>query len=553
VKHAVNTVEIFLPLAEAGSAFSGGVGGSAGLQEDWLRQRVAAAFGVRVEDLAAVGVVKRSLDARKGRPIGWRLVVEAHVGGAGVAGGAARATRRAPVDALRGRRVVVVGSGPAGTFAALRLAEAGAAVAVVELGKAVQPRRHDLARLVRRGELDQASNYCFGEGGAGTFSDGKLYTRTKDREAVAEVLDILVAHGADPDIRIDSRPHVGSNKLPLILVALRRHLESMGVTYRWSDPLVGIRSGSGSGSGGRVRGAVLASGEELACEHLILAVGHSARDTYARLIAAGVAAEAKPFAIGVRVEHPQPLVDRIQYGEAHGHPLLPAAFYHVTATVDAAGEERGVYSFCMCPGGWIVNSSTEPERLATNGMSLKRRDSPYANSALIVTVAPGDLAAYGDPTAPMTGVAFQRAVEERVYRLGGGGFVAPAQRLPDFLARRASAIALRSSYRPGVIGADLAEALPPFVGDALRRAIPVFERTMRGFNTGEAQLVGVETRTSSPLRFLRDARTLDSPSHPGLHPCGEGAGYAGGIVSAAIDGLRVAEAILISAGVTLSR
>jgi uncharacterized protein len=496
-----------------------------------LRRRAAAALAVREEDISAVTVMRRSLDARKGRRIGYSLGLEVAIGAA-----PAPVPRPEIPRAATRERVVVVGSGPAGTFAALRLAQAGAHVTVVELGRPVQPRRHDLARLVRRGELDATSNYCFGEGGAGTFSDGKLYTRTKDRAAVREVLDLLVEHGAEPDIRVDSRPHVGSNKLPRILVGMRAHLEALGVEYRWSDPLVDLVV-----AGGVVRAARLGSGAELDCDRLVLAVGHSARALYERLVAAGVAAVSKAFAVGARVEHPQPLVDRAQYGDAWQHPKLPAAFYHVTAQVGG----RGVYSFCMCPGGWIVNSSTEPARLATNGMSLKRRDSPYANAALVVGVEPADVAPFARyPGDPLAGMAFQRALEERAFTVGGGGFRAPAQRLDDFLARRATSEALRSSYRPGVVGADLAEALPPFVVAALRGALPVFDRTLRGFVTAEAQLVGVETRTSAPLRFLRDERTFESPSHRRLYPCGEGAGYAGGIVSAAIDGLRVAAAIL---------
>ncbi len=498
-------VELFFPLDEVDAD---------------LRSRAAAAAGVRAEDVTAATVIRRSLDARKGRPLGYRLVVEIELG----TPARAAPPRPAPPRALVGKRIVVVGSGPAGTFAALRLAEAGAAVTMVEQGKPVQPRRHDLAGLVRRGTLDVASNYCFGEGGAGTFSDGKLYTRVKDREAVREVLDLLVRHGADPDILVDSRPHVGSNKLPLVLVGLRERLESLGVAYRWSEELAGIDGG-----------ARLRSGEVLPCDRLVLAVGHSARATYEWLVAAGVAIAPKPFAIGARVEHPQPLIDEIQYGDAAKHPRLPAAFYQLSAEVG----DRGCWSFCMCPGGWIVNSATEPERLATNGMSLKRRDSPFANSALVVTVAPSDVG-----PGPLAGVAFQRRVEEAAFRLGGGGFRAPAQRLTDFVAGRATAAPGRSSYRPGIVGADLRGALPPFVVDAVRRAVRVFDRTMKGFFTGEAQLVGVETRTSSPLRILRDPDTLASPSHPVLYPCGEGAGYAGGIVSAAIDGLRVADAII---------
>jgi hypothetical protein len=440
--------------------------------------------------------------------------------------------------------VVVIGSGPCGTFAALRAAEAGARVTVVELGKAVQPRRHDLARLVRRGELDVDSNYCFGEGGAGTFSDGKLYTRVKDRAAVDEVLAILVEHGADAAIRVDSRPHVGSNKLPLILQALRARLEGLGVTYRWSDPLVDLVVKHG----GRVAGVTLRSGDVLDADAVVLAVGHSARAVYELLDARGVAMEPKSFAVGARVEHPQPLIDRIQYGPGHGHPRLPAAFYHVTAQVMSGARERGVWSFCMCPGGWIVDSSTEPEKLATNGMSLKRRDSPYANAALIVSVEPSDVARFARrPGDPLAGVRFQQEIEARAYRAGGGGFVAPAQKLDDLVAGRATSVALRSSYRPRVTGGDLREALPAFVTEALRRAVPQIDRTMRGFQTGEAQLVGVETRTSSPLRILRDEARLESPSHPGLYPGGEGAGYAGGIVSAAIDGLRLGDAVLAAA------
>ncbi|MBI4508229.1 MAG: FAD-binding protein [Deltaproteobacteria bacterium] len=519
--------EIFLGLEEMALAQKGEVD---------LRELAARALALHREDIHAVVVARRSLDARKGRPMGYRLRLDVHVGGVV----ATTRQRPKPEPVKKPMRVVVAGSGPAGTFAALRLAEAGVRVTLAELGKDVRSRRHDLAALVRRGQLDPTSNYCFGEGGAGTFSDGKLYTRAKDRARVNEVLEILVEHGADPSIQVESRPHIGSNKLPVLLAAMSAHLESLGVEYHWSDPVVGFR-----GDGGRVTVSKLRSGLEIPCDRLVLAVGHSARSTYEWLLEMGVAAASKPFAIGARVEHPQPLIDRIQYGAMHGHPLLPSAFYHVTASVRVGGNERGVYSFCMCPGGWIVDSSTEHGRLATNGMSLKRRDSPFANAALVVTVEPGDVAAWGRSAEdPLAGVAFQRAVEERAYELGGGGFVAPAQNLLDFLKGRATTTPGRSSYRPRVVGADLAEALPDLVTHALRAAIPRMDKTMWGFKTSEAQLVGVETRTSSPLRILRDSVTYESLSHKGLFPCGEGAGYAGGIVSAAIDGLAVADAIL---------
>jgi uncharacterized FAD-dependent dehydrogenase len=491
------------------------------LDEDEASAVARAVAGLRTAGEARV--VRRALDARKGRPLGFHLEIE-------VGASADEEVLPPPARARRGARVVVVGAGPAGTFAAARLVEAGCAVTIVEMGKPVQPRRHDLAALNQRGALDPTSNYCFGEGGAGTFSDGKLYTRVKDRRGVRTVLRALCDWGADPTILVESRPHVGSNKLPKILVAARQRLEAAGAIYVWSDAVIDLLVADA----GRVRGVRCASGRELDADAVVLAPGHSARALYERLHARGVALEARPFAVGARVEHPQPLLDRIQYGRAAGHPRLPAAFYHVTATVEA----RSVYSFCMCPGGWVVDSSTEPEALATNGMSLSRRDAPLGNAALVVTVESRD---YGG--GPLDGIAFQRAIERRAFALGGGAFVAPAQRLVDFLARRPTETPLRSSYRPGVVGADLRAVMPPPVAAALDGALARFGRALPGFVGGEAQLVGVETRTSAPVRILR-GRDLASPSHAGLYPSGEGAGYAGGIVSAAIDGLRVADAVI---------
>ena len=500
---------------------------------------VAHAARVAGYDPAAVRavVMRRSLDARKGHPIGYRLEISIWPADAQTAEEEGEALPP-PVRARAGSHVIVVGTGPCGTYAALRLTDAGARVTLVDIGKPVQPRRHDLASLTQRGELDPASNYCFGEGGAGTFSDGKLYTRTKDRRAVRSVLRALVDHGADREILVDSRPHVGSNRLPKILVGQRADLEMRGATYVWSDAVVDLVI-----TEGRVVGVRTAAGRELVGDAVVLAVGHSARAIYTMLHARGVALEAKPFAVGARVEHPQPLIDRIQYGRAFGHPRLPAAFYHLTATVPTpdAGD-RGVYSFCMCPGGWVVDSSTEEGALCVNGMSLKRRDSPFANAALVVTVEPRDyLGRFGD--GPLAGLELQRDIERRGFAAGGGRFVAPVQRLADFVARRPTSAPLDSSYRPRVVGGDVRGALPPFVGDALERALARFQRTMPGFATADAQFVGVETRTSSPVRIVRD-EALASPTHPGLYPAGEGAGYAGGIVSAAVDGMRVADAIL---------
>lgn len=495
-----------------------------------LRAAAARAIGCPPGDLGELRVLKRALDAR--RSVRWQLHVRVWMHGEQADLDVAPALPRFPAT-RPGRPVVIVGAGPAGLFAALRLAEHGIPAVVLERGKPVQARRRDIALLNREGIVDPESNYCFGEGGAGTYSDGKLYTRAHKRGSVAAVLDCLVAHGADPEIRVDARPHVGSNRLPKIVTAIRETLAGVGVPIRF-----GARASELAVRGDVVEAVRCADGTEDAASAVILAAGHSARDVHAVAAAAGVVLEAKAFALGVRVEHPQPLIDRAQYGADAERFPLPAAAYRLATTV----EERGVFSFCMCPGGWIVPSTTESDAVVVNGMSLARRDSPFANSGIVVGLEPADVAALGFP-GPTGGVELQAAIERRAAAEGGGAQVAPAQRLPDFVAGRPSADLPRCSYRPGVRPVRLDEMLPAFVAARLRAALERFGRQIRGFDTREAIVVGVESRSSSPVRLVRDPATLAAPPRANVYPCGEGAGYAGGIVSAALDGRAVADAI----------
>lgn len=515
-----NTVEIFLPLHG---------------HDDDIAALAARAIGIERSEIASARVVRRSLDARKTHNLGHRLRVELFRKGELEAPLLPRTAPAFWPASTPRPRVVIVGSGPAGTWSALRLAEAGVPSVIVERGKTVQPRRHDLAS-VQRGRLNEESNYCFGEGGAGTFSDGKLYTRTKDRAAVERTLSDLVRFGAPMEIAIESRPHVGSNRLPKVLTAVRAHLENLGVQYKFSSRLTGIVTVKN-----RVRAIRTSDGDEIPSDCLILATGHSARDVFQLACDSGVAIERKASAVGVRLEHPQPVIDRIQYGKAAGHPKLPAAFYHVAAT----GEGRGVYSFCMCPGGFVVPAATEPDGIVVNGMSLSRRDSPFANAAMVVAVGPED---YGENArGPLAGIEFQRQIERNAFAQGGGALQAPAQRLVDFLARRSSTSLPKVSYHPGALAGAIDGIFPSFVVGALRAGLEDMTRRLRGFLHEDAVLIATETRTSSPVRIVRDERTLESISMAGLYPAGEGAGYAGGIVSAAIDGERVANAILARA------
>jgi len=497
-----------------------------------LSHLAARALGLPSENVRAARLLRRSLDARKAHALGHHVRVQVFlVGEPAPAHTPAPATPRWP-SAVPPPRVVIVGSGPAGAWAALRLAEAGVPSTILERGKPVQARRRDVASL-QRGQLDEDSNYCFGEGGAGTYSDGKLYTRSKERAAVARVLGDLVRFGASSDILVEARPHVGSNRLPKVLATMRAFLESQGVVYKFSTGFAGITARAG-----RVWAVRTQAGEELAADVVVLACGHSARDVYRWAADAGLALERKASAVGVRLEHPQWVIDRMQYGRSAGHSRLPPASYEVRARSGG----RGIYSFCMCPGGFIVPAATETEGVVTNGVSLSRRDSPHANAAIVVTVEPAD---YGAASlGPLAGIDFQRRIEAAAFAAGGGGFRAPAQRLADFLAGRASASLPKTSYHPGVVACELGGLFPDCVTTSLRAGLGTLTRRMRGFLHPDAVLVAAETRTSAPLRIVREDDSLQSPSLSGLYPAGEGAGYAGGIVSAALDGVRVAEAIL---------
>lgn len=474
-------------------------------------------------------IVRRSIDARKGKirvNLGIRIFADGET-----------AAWDSPVfnyqDVRQSDPVIVVGAGPAGLFAAMRLVELDLKPLVIERGKAIDDRRRDVAALNRRGILDHESNYAFGEGGAGTFSDGKLYTRSKKRGDHRRVLHRLHLHGAEESILFDAHPHIGSNRLPAIVSAMRGTIQTHGGEMHFMRKVTRL-----SFSGNRVTGVILADGSAIAARAVILAAGHSARDVYEMLVDHGGVVEAKPFAMGVRVEHPQRLIDRIQYHGLDRGAFLPAASYRLVEQV----EERGVYSFCMCPGGFIVPASTESEMLVVNGMSFAKRNSPYANSGIVVEIRLEDIPGL-ESGGPLTGLAYQQALERSAWDNGGGKMAAPAQRLVDFVEGRPSLHLPECSYPPGVVPSALHEWLPDPIRRRLQAAFKRFDRRMDGFMSDEALVVGVESRTSSPVRIPRDPKTLQHVSFQGLFPCGEGAGYAGGIVSCAVDGERVAEAV----------
>nr|ABD96280.1 unknown [uncultured marine type-A Synechococcus GOM 3M9] len=443
------------------------------------------------------------------------------------------------------QRPVVVGAGPCGYFAALLLAQMGFRPLLLERGQPVKQRTLQTFGFWRgRLAFDPESNAQFGEGGAGTFSDGKLYSQVSDPEHYGrKVLEELVASGASDEILTLHRPHIGTFKLATVVRGLRARIEALGGEVRFASRVDQLLLESGdTEKPQQLAGIRLADGRRIACRHLVLAPGHSARDCFAMLDGVGVQLERKPFSVGLRIEHPQPLIDQARWGEMAGHPKLGAAEYKL---VHHAGNGRCVYSFCMCPGGFVVGATSEAGRVVTNGMSQHSRNERNANSGLVVNLEPEDLEPYSrKPDDPLAGVALQRDLEERAFRLGGGSYAAPAQRLEDFLARRSSGSlgSITASYQPGVTPSDLSTVLPEPIIEALREALPAFAKRLPGYDHPDAVLTGVETRTSSPVRIPRDGR-LESLNTRGLVPAGEGAGYAGGILSAGIDGIRAAEAV----------
>ena len=510
-----------------------------------LRAAAAQRLAVAEEDIVDLRIFRRGHDARHAPEIRFIYTLDVQLR-AGIAPmPAAHVGPTPPSDyrlpfvsrAEHHRRPVVIGAGPCGLFATLILAQMGLRPLLLERGKPVRPRTADTWGLWRRGVLQAQSNVQFGEGGAGTFSDGKLYSSVKDQaHRWRKVLTELVAAGAPEEILYVSKPHIGTFRLVTVVESLRATIEALGGTYRFQSQVTDLMLGQDR----QVRGVVLADGEIIQADRLILAPGHSARDSFAMLASHHVRMHAKPFSIGARIEHPQSHIDRGRFGGPRPD-ILGAADYKMVAH-DAAG--RDVYSFCMCPGGTVVAATSEAGHLVTNGMSQYSRAERNANAALVVAITPER----DYPADPLAGIDLQRRLERAAFRLGGGTYAAPAQRLEDFLAGRPSQRMgdVTPSYRPGVTPADLRHCLPDFAVAALRAAIPRFAAQLPGFDLADAVLTGVETRTSSPVRLDRDRHTLQSPNTPGLFPAGEGCGYAGGILSAAIDGIRAAEALAAS-------
>lgn len=492
--------------------------------EDALIRIAATKLGQLPKQIQGLKIRKRSIDAR-GRKVLYRMQVQVYLN-----------EPAPPVDfstnypAVKDKKpVIIVGAGPAGIFAALQCILLGCKPIIIERGKDVKQRRRDLANINKQGLVNPESNYCFGEGGAGTYSDGKLYTRSTKRGDVNQVLQMFVAHGADEDILVDARPHIGTNKLPHIITAMRETILNAGGEFMFDTKVTALDI-----QFGKIAGVKTAAGDVLKADAVILATGHSARDVFEMLHRQDILIEAKPFALGVRIEHPQEIIDRAQYHCDIRGPYLPPSYYSLVEQVD----DRGVFSFCMCPGGIIAPCSTEPGEIVVNGWSPSKRNNPFANSGTVVQINLEDVP--GHDNDPFKLLRFQQEIEQMASTAGGGNLVAPGQRMVDFVEGRVSADIPKNSYLPGVASTSLKDVLPLWIHNRLQKALPAFGRKMKGYYTNEALLVGVESRTSSPVKIPRHRETMQHPQVTGLYPCGEGAGYAGGIISAAIDGMNCA-------------
>ena len=504
-----------------------------------LKKKIIAASGKKPADLTGYDILKKSIDAR-GKQVFINLSLNAYI--------------NEPYQKLRKdfsfrnvsqakKKVIIIGAGPAGLFAALKFLEAGIQPIILERGKDVKARRRDLAALNKEGIINPESNYCFGEGGAGTYSDGKLYTRSNKRGDIDRILSLFIHFGAEENIIYDAHPHIGTNKLPQIITAMRSHIIDCGGRVLFEKKVVDLHIINDS-----LTAVVTADQETFQADSFILATGHSARDIFELLHKKNILVEAKPFALGVRVEHPQSLIDNIQYHNPAGtlsrDEHLPPASYSLVQQIN----HKGVFSFCMCPGGIIAPAATDPGELVVNGWSPSKRNNPYANSGIVVQVTQEDAINATrhlkiKENDPLLFMHFQKMIEQKAYHAGGGKFVAPAQRMVDFSTNKVSADLPANSYLPGMQSADLKTVLPPFIFDVLAKGFISFGKKMKGYYSNEAVVVATESRTSSPVRIPRDPASLMHPQLKELYPCGEGAGYAGGIVSAAMDGENVAAKI----------
>jgi len=501
-------------------------------KEQLLETYIAKHLRIDKKEIHKVEILKRSIDARQ-QNVKINLTVKVFINEEPIVQNIELPNYS---DVGQSEEIIVIGAGPAGLFAALKLIENGLCPIILERGKDVRERRRDLAAITKHHLVNEDSNYCFGEGGAGTYSDGKLYTRSKKRGDVTRILNLLIAHGANKDIAVNAHPHIGTNKLPKIIEAIRHTILQYGGKILFNNRVTDLLI-----KNNEIFGVETNNSSLFKAKKVILATGHSARDIFELLHQKGIYLEAKPFALGVRVEHSQKLIDQIQYHCTTRDEYLPPAPYSIVKQVN----QRGVYSFCMCPGGVIAPCATAPGEVVTNGWSPSKRDQPTSNSGIVVSLELKDFAPY-EKFGPLSGLAFQKEIEQKAWHLAGETQKVPAQRLVDFINGKMSVDIPKTSYQPGTTSVELGSVLPGFIYKTLQEGFKEFDKSMKGYLTNEAVVHAPESRTSSPVRIPRDPKTLEHVQIKGLYPCGEGAGYAGGIISAAIDGEKCAEQVTVS-------